>query len=75
MNKIIDKTTIIDMTLDDKIEFSKSVIREWYRHWDGNVFVAFMGARIQLFYCTLLGVFFLTLKVYSLILVLSILRL
>jgi len=33
------------MNLEDKIEFSKSVIREWYKHWDGNVFVSFSGGK------------------------------
>ena len=33
------------MTLEDKIEFSKSVIREWYKHYDGKVFVAFSGGK------------------------------
>lgn len=33
------------MTLEDKIEFSKSVIREWYSHWNGNVYVAFSGGK------------------------------
>ena len=45
MNKIIDKETTIDMTLEDKIEFSKSVIREWHKHWNGKVFVAFSGGK------------------------------
>ena len=35
----------ISFPLEDKIEFSKSVIREWYRHWDGRVFVAFSGGK------------------------------
>jgi len=43
MNEDIKKA--IELPLEDKIEFSKSVIREWYNHWDGNVFVAFSGGK------------------------------
>lgn len=35
----------VDLPLEDKVEFSKSLIREWYNHWDGNVFVAFSGGK------------------------------
>lgn len=35
----------VDLPLEDKIEFSKSVIREWHKHWNGNVFVAFSGGK------------------------------
>lgn len=35
----------MELPLEDKIEFSKSIIREWYDHWEGNVFVAFSGGK------------------------------
>ena len=35
----------VDLPLEDKIEFSKSIIREWHKHWNGNVFVAFSGGK------------------------------
>jgi 3'-phosphoadenosine 5'-phosphosulfate sulfotransferase (PAPS reductase)/FAD synthetase len=33
------------MSLEDKITYSLVMIREWYEHWDGLVFVAFSGGK------------------------------
>ena len=36
---------LIAMSLDDKIAYSLVVIKRWYDHWNGNVFVAFSGGK------------------------------
>ena len=41
---------LLNLPLDKKIEKSKERIREWYNHFDGEVFVAFSGERIALYY-------------------------
>jgi 3'-phosphoadenosine 5'-phosphosulfate sulfotransferase (PAPS reductase)/FAD synthetase len=44
-NTTEEKIRAMEMSLEDKVEFSKSIIREWHKHWDGNVFVAFSGGK------------------------------
>lgn len=35
--------SLLNLPLDKKIEKSKERIREWYNHFNGEVFVAFSG--------------------------------
>lgn len=33
----------MSLSLEDKIQLSKQRIKDWYNHWDGDVYVAFSG--------------------------------